>query len=280
MHGLSSFADPAIDSRDGRLGSGARGRARGRRRASADQLDRRRRPRLAGHERHVGRRPTAPARDDPSARRQWEHAVGSLRRRRADRLRPRVVRRRSGRRTAHPLPHAGDATAIAGTTAWGMRSNSRSGRSAWSKASRWSAGRSIRCCRCNAHFNLTKLGASADAFLPNFYGDMTDALNRGERSDRLKVRWDLEHATAGPADDRGSEVLGRRGDDPSMPAPTEVRPPLDAPGADPYPARVPRAARSGPRAGRCLARRDRGGLHGVLRRRAGRTRDSRQTPRT
>jgi predicted GNAT superfamily acetyltransferase len=81
----------------------------------------------------------------------------------------------------------------------------------------------------NAHFNLTKLGAVADAFLPNFYGDMADALNRGERSDRLKVRWDLEREVSGPANDLGSEVLGRRGDDASMPAPSEVRPPQGAP---------------------------------------------------
>jgi predicted GNAT superfamily acetyltransferase len=44
----------------------------------------------------------------------------------------------------------------------------------------------------NAYFNLHKLGALADRFERNFYGEMTDALNRGERSDRFVVRWDLE----------------------------------------------------------------------------------------
>jgi predicted GNAT superfamily acetyltransferase len=43
----------------------------------------------------------------------------------------------------------------------------------------------------NAYFNIHKLGAIADRFERNFYGEMTDALNRGERSDRLVVRWDL-----------------------------------------------------------------------------------------
>jgi predicted GNAT superfamily acetyltransferase len=81
----------------------------------------------------------------------------------------------------------------------------------------------------NAHFNLIKLGATADRFLPNFYGEMTDALNRGERSDRLMVRWDLEHEPAGPARDSGFEVLGREGSDPSSPAPTQVRSPAGAP---------------------------------------------------
>ena len=81
----------------------------------------------------------------------------------------------------------------------------------------------------NAYFNLVKLGAVADRFLPNFYGEMTDALNTGERSDRLMVRWDLERATAGPATDAGAEVLSRVGDDPDLPAPSEVRSPVEGP---------------------------------------------------
>src|SRR5262249_54736229 len=52
-----------------------------------------------------------------------------------------------------------------------------------------------------------------------------DALNRGERSDRLMVRWELDAAAPGAANGVGSEVLGRAGDDPDLPAPTEVRRP-------------------------------------------------------
>jgi predicted GNAT superfamily acetyltransferase len=44
----------------------------------------------------------------------------------------------------------------------------------------------------NAWFNLGKLGATADRFRRNFYGEMTDSLNAGERSDRLVVRWGLD----------------------------------------------------------------------------------------
>ena len=44
----------------------------------------------------------------------------------------------------------------------------------------------------NAYFNLHKLGAIADRLERNFYGEMTDELNRGDRSDRLVIRWDLE----------------------------------------------------------------------------------------
>jgi predicted GNAT superfamily acetyltransferase len=49
--------------------------------------------------------------------------------------------------------------------------------------------------RQNAWLNLMKLRAVGTAFFPHFYGDMGDALNRGERSDRFEVRWSL-------ADDR------------------------------------------------------------------------------
>lgn len=43
----------------------------------------------------------------------------------------------------------------------------------------------------NASFNLRKLGARAEKYLENFYGDMSDAINAGQVSDRLLVRWSL-----------------------------------------------------------------------------------------
>ena len=50
----------------------------------------------------------------------------------------------------------------------------------------------------NAWFNLTKLGATATEFLPDFYGEMNDLLNANDRSDRFEVRWRLgsEHVAA------------------------------------------------------------------------------------
>ena len=45
--------------------------------------------------------------------------------------------------------------------------------------------------RRNAYFNLGKLVAEAVAYLPDFYGEMTDELNAGQGSDRLLARWDL-----------------------------------------------------------------------------------------
>lgn len=43
----------------------------------------------------------------------------------------------------------------------------------------------------NAYFNLSKLGAVAAEYLPDFYGTMNDGLNVGSPSDRLLVEWDL-----------------------------------------------------------------------------------------
>lgn len=66
----------------------------------------------------------------------------------------------------------------------------------------------------NAYFNIHKLGAICDRFHRDFYGDMSDSLNRGDRSDRLVVRWDLGR-DPGPREGFGSgvsEVLRREGE--------------------------------------------------------------------
>jgi predicted GNAT superfamily acetyltransferase len=65
----------------------------------------------------------------------------------------------------------------------------------------------------NAFFNLQKLGAVIDRFERSFYGEMTDALNRGDRSDRFVVRWDLGRPP-GPRSVTvsGDPVVLRRGD--------------------------------------------------------------------
>jgi predicted GNAT superfamily acetyltransferase len=44
----------------------------------------------------------------------------------------------------------------------------------------------------NAWLNLGKLGAFADGFGRAFYGEMSDDLNRDDRTDRLVVRWELD----------------------------------------------------------------------------------------
>jgi len=56
----------------------------------------------------------------------------------------------------------------------------------------------------NAWFNVVKLGATAHTFLPQFYGEMSDELNRGELTDRLEMNWRVgservEAALAGQA---------------------------------------------------------------------------------
>jgi predicted GNAT superfamily acetyltransferase len=71
----------------------------------------------------------------------------------------------------------------------------------------------------NAWFNFGKLGAVADAFGRAFYGEMTDEINAGDRSDRLVVRWDLDLDPAPrPWPDGLPAVLSAEGD-PQLPLP-------------------------------------------------------------
>ncbi len=46
--------------------------------------------------------------------------------------------------------------------------------------------------RRNAYFNFERLGARGIEYHEAFYGIMDDAINRGEASDRMVARWDLE----------------------------------------------------------------------------------------
>lgn len=45
--------------------------------------------------------------------------------------------------------------------------------------------------RGNANFNLHLLGATANVYYVNYYGEMTDGINAGLPSDRLEVSWNL-----------------------------------------------------------------------------------------
>ncbi|MFD6697808.1 MULTISPECIES: GNAT family N-acetyltransferase [unclassified Microbacterium] len=45
--------------------------------------------------------------------------------------------------------------------------------------------------RRNAHFNLGKLAASVDTYLPRLYGALDDRINGGDETDRILVRWEL-----------------------------------------------------------------------------------------
>ncbi len=108
MHGLSACEGPTVDSRDGRLG------ARRNEAARAAGVELRPLTSLADADRILGvmiatwgEHQLLPREMIRALGRQREHAVGSVRRRRVDRLRARVVRRRSRRRAAHPFAHAG-----------------------------------------------------------------------------------------------------------------------------------------------------------------------------
>lgn len=48
----------------------------------------------------------------------------------------------------------------------------------------------------NAHFNISKLGAIARSYRPNFYGQMGDELNRGMETDRIFAEWWIRYPSA------------------------------------------------------------------------------------
>lgn len=60
--------------------------------------------------------------------------------------------------------------------------------------------------RRNAWFNLTKLGASVDAYLPDHYGRMDDGINDADETDRLLAVWAVQAASGGDAPDPAAAV--------------------------------------------------------------------------
>ncbi|MFF5208285.1 GNAT family N-acetyltransferase [Streptosporangium sp. NPDC000396] len=59
--------------------------------------------------------------------------------------------------------------------------------------------------RRNAFFNLARLGARAERYVPDFYGPMNDGINGGDASDRLFAHWPVNPGPA-PSPPRGSEA--------------------------------------------------------------------------
>jgi predicted GNAT superfamily acetyltransferase len=55
--------------------------------------------------------------------------------------------------------------------------------------------------RRNARFNLVKLGAEVKEYLPDFYGQMEDEINVGDRTDRLMAWWKVSGERARRAAD-------------------------------------------------------------------------------
>ena len=61
--------------------------------------------------------------------------------------------------------------------------------------------------RRNAWLNLHKLGTDVRGYEPNFYGDMDDAINAGDPSDRVFAWWVLDSDRAIAAADRALAVI-------------------------------------------------------------------------
>jgi predicted GNAT superfamily acetyltransferase len=68
--------------------------------------------------------------------------------------------------------------------------------------------------RRNGWFNLTKLGARAVAYYPNFYGSMVDRLNGSDETDRCLVHWELDTGPGviPPAQDEAVRLLDQSAD--------------------------------------------------------------------
>lgn len=88
----------------------------------------------------------------------------------------------------------------------------------------------------NAWFNLGKLGAVADDFGRAFYGEMTDEINRGDRTDRLVARWNLDPDPAPGAWPGGLPTVLAAEGEPDRPVPV----PGSAPAAEGGVVEVPR----------------------------------------
>lgn len=58
----------------------------------------------------------------------------------------------------------------------------------------------------NAHFNLSRLGATSHRYIENMYGERTDALNPGVPTDRLIAEWETRETSATPISEE--EVSG------------------------------------------------------------------------
>lgn len=78
--------------------------------------------------------------------------------------------------------------------------------------------------RRNAYFNLVKLAARPREYLVDFYGDLADAVNAGQGSDRLLVGWDLAAPEVAAACDGRPAAVGAGDAWPALSATPDGRP--------------------------------------------------------
>ena len=76
--------------------------------------------------------------------------------------------------------------------------------------------------RRNAWFNLEVLGTEVREYLPSFYGTMSDAINAGDRSDRLLVVWDVRRPVRGAGDVGTTPGVGVAARASLVPTPADV----------------------------------------------------------
>ncbi|GAA1609393.1 GNAT family N-acetyltransferase [Actinoplanes couchii] len=59
----------------------------------------------------------------------------------------------------------------------------------------------------NAHFNIRKLGGTAEKYLVDHYGPLSDGINGSDETDRLLLRWDLLASPARPVPPEGTILV-------------------------------------------------------------------------
>lgn len=96
--------------------------------------------------------------------------------------------------SGHPELHSHMAGVLPGTEAGGVGTALKTHQRAWCLAHgidrvTWTCDPLVR---RNGWFNLRRLGATYDEYLPNFYGEMPDEINAGDESDRVMVTWRLD----------------------------------------------------------------------------------------
>jgi predicted GNAT superfamily acetyltransferase len=64
--------------------------------------------------------------------------------------------------------------------------------------------------RRNAHFNLVTLGAKVTSYHRDFYGELEDVINSGDKTDRLVVERQVAHCDVAP---HAEEIISEDGDE-------------------------------------------------------------------
>ena len=126
--------------------------------------------------------------------------------------------------SGYPELHSHMAGVLPGTESGGVGSALKAHQRAWCLANgidrvTWTCDPLVR---RNGWFNLRRLGATYDEYLPNFYGEMPDEINAGDESDRVMVVWDLASPRVAAALNPGPNVIAALSAIEEIPTPDDI----------------------------------------------------------